>query len=498
MKSVYDVIIVGSGISGLYTALNIEEKKVLLVTKSNLSSGNSPLAQGGIVSCLSKNIHFLDTIKAGSFYNRESAVIALEEDCRENIEKLIDIGTDFEKDQKGRYKYTKEGGHTINTILYSKDKTGKEISNKLIAAVKEKSNIDFAESTFVTSIVQGTQKDFKVSLLNDLGEVFQINSHSVVLATGGIGEVYLNSTNSKESTGDGVALAYNLGAKIVDMEFIQFHPTSFYMKKNKRRVLISESLRGEGARLVNDLGEYFMEEYHPMKELAPRDVVSRGIYKEISQGRKVYLDMTDQTEEYLKERFPTVYDNCAMEDLNLSKDLIEVSPAEHYIMGGIETDLNGNTSIRGLYACGECACTGAHGANRLASNSLLEALVFSKRIAKKLNKTETSIAHRETAKVLRKTSELDSLERNKIKDIREELKKVMEYNLGIVRTEDKIKKALKMIDSLESELSLHKIDDKIYYEALNMIIVSRLISISALNRKESLGAHYIEKGEKVC
>lgn len=498
MKGRYDLIIVGTGIAGLFTAVNIEEKSVLLISKSEISSGSTPLAQGGIVSCIYRESHFQDTVKAGSYYNKKEAVRAIEEDSKENIEKLMELGVNFEKDDDGELKYTREGGHSENTILYVKDKTGREIVETLIEAVKSKPNIDILEDSMVTEILKGDNRVSGVKIIQKSGEHISIESQSLVLASGGVGELYLNTTNTSESTGDGIAIAYRAGASVKDMEFVQFHPTSFYVESEKKRFLISESLRGEGAKLINEDGDRFMDRYHEMGELAPRDVVSRGIYKELSAGRKVYLDIRHETREHLRERFPTIYENCLREGVDISKDLIEVSPAEHYIMGGIETDLMGNTNIEGLYACGECSCTGVHGGNRLASNSLLEGIVFGNRIAKAINRIEKSDSIDGEIYIETEIAEAGELKREFYGKVRNRLKHLMEDKLGIVRTEAGLTEAIEELEKME-HIVIQKSSDTIEYnELLNMVTVSKLIAQSALERKESLGAHYIERGDLVC
>lgn len=492
MKCYYDVIIVGTGIAGLFTAINIEEKRVLLISKSKLSSGSTPLAQGGIVSCIYKESHFEDTLKAGSYYNKAEAVRAIEEDSRENIEKLIALGVKFERDAAGNLKYTREGGHTENTILYAKDRTGKEIVDILIATVKSRPNIDIIEDSMVVDIATQNSRISGVEILNKHNESYTVETQSLVLATGGIGQIYLNTTNSTEATGDGIAIASKIGANIADMEFIQFHPTSIYIESEHKRFLISESMRGEGAKLINDRGERFMSQYHEMGELAPRDVVSRGIYKERARGRTVYLDIRHESAEHLKERFPTIYENCMKQNIDISKDLIEISPAEHYIMGGIETDLSGKTNIAGLYACGECACTGVHGGNRLASNSLLEGIVFGNRIAKQLNQIEVQNSELGNAEVEILPETRDKALLEYYEEARFKLKTIVEENLGIVRSQAGIDYALKSIESLQSEITDKKTQTIEYHELCNMLKIAELIAKAAIKRPKSLGAHYIE------
>lgn len=498
MKNHYDVVIVGTGIAGLFTALNIEGKDVLLISKSKIFSGSTPLAQGGIVSCIYKESHFNDTIKAGSFYNKKEAVKAIEEDSKENIEKLIELGVNFERDESGKLKYTREGGHSENTILYVKDRTGREIVETLIESVKKRPNIELLEDSMVTEILKKESSVSGIKLISEGGKCTEIKSENIVLASGGVGELYLHTTNTAEATGDGIAIAHRAGARVKDMEFIQFHPTSFYLESEKKRFLISESLRGEGAKLINERGERFMSSHHELGELAPRDIVSRGIHRELASGRKVYLDTRHESREHLQTRFPTIYENCLKMGIDISKDLIEISPAEHYIMGGIETDLMGNTNISGLYACGECACTGVHGGNRLASNSLLEGIVFGNRIARTVSNSGIAGFRGDFELEYRAASEPELLKLELYRKARTRLKHMMEERLGIVRTEKGIAEALKELEKIEAQLSINQSDTVEYHEIFNMVTVAKLIAESAKARKESLGAHYIERGDLVC
>lgn len=489
MKSYYDHIIVGSGIAGLFTAINIKRGRTLLISKTELKSGSTPLAQGGIVSCRYMEDHFKDTLRAGSDYNLVEAVRAIEEDSKGNIEKLISIGVNFDRDISGNLKYTREGGHTKNTILYAKDRTGKEIVEALIREVKELSNTDISEDTMLIK-VNNFDGIKEIELLKG-SKKYLVRAKNIILATGGVGELYIRTTNTHEATGDGIAVAKRMGAELKDMEFIQFHPTSIESSKEQRRFLISESLRGEGAILVNDLGERFMKKYHEMAELAPRDIVSRGIYRELLEGKKVYLDIRHESKTFLSNRFPTIYSRCLEEGIDISEQLLEVSPAEHYIMGGIKTDLYGRTNIAGLYACGECACTGVHGGNRLASNSLLEGIVFGNRIASILNEYEYKECYLEEAK-FEKISNREYLKEELYKKLKNKLKQVMEYSLGIVRSKKGIQDAIKEISKIEDNLSENNSDSKGFYELSNMLTVAWEISNSASQREKSLGAHYLE------
>ena len=498
----WDVIIIGTGISGLFTALNIDKKlKVLVITKTSIDRGNSTLAQGGIVSCINPKIHFEDTLRAGAYYNNHEAIKAVEEDSIENIEKLISYGVNFDKDENGNLRYTREGGHRDRTILYAKDITGKEIIGTLIQQVKNRKNISILEDTFVIQIIKENQSVSGVVTLNKNNEIDICKSKSVVVSSGGVGQVYKNTTNLEEITGDGIAIAHEAGARIKDMEFVQFHPTAMYGEDNNIRFLISEAVRGEGAILRNINGKAFMNKYHDMADLAPRDIVARSIFKEMECTKTsfVYIDITHKDSEYIKSRFPNIYQNCLDKDIDVTKQYIPVAPAEHYIMGGIETDLQGRTNIEGLYACGECACTGLHGANRLASNSLLEGIVFGNRVAKDINNNHGNI--KDSKRKLNSLNDIDLTEEymryshanNKIdyKEIEKNLKCTMDKHVSIARNKGGLLKAFNTVKELEKLINQEKVLDKKYFELKNMIYVSLLIIEGALSRNESLGAHFI-------
>lgn len=508
----YDAIIIGTGIAGLFTALNIDKKlNILMITKSSIDDGNSVLAQGGIVSCINPEIHFEDTMRAGSFYNKEKAIEVISKNSKANIEKLIEYGVNFDKDEFGNLKLTREGGHRERTILYSKDITGKEIIRALNNEVKKRKNICILEKTQSIKFLKNSETISGIITLDENNDIREYNSKVVVVATGGIGRIYKNTTNSDQMTGDGIALSYKAGAKIKDMEFVQFHPTAMYGETCERRFLISEAVRGEGALLKNTKDEKFMQKYHHMMDLAPRDIVSRSIFKEMKATKSnfVYLDITHKDLNFIKERFPNIYEHCLKNEIDMTKDYIKVAPAEHYIMGGIETDLHGKTNIDGLYACGECACTGAHGANRLASNSLLEGIVFGERVAKSINHRYLNQKEQELRENkykikddITKENEKWDIEvykeykvkdnyQNKLLNIENRLREVMTLNVSIVRNKKELLNSLRKISELERVLNNEKSLNKKYFELKNMLIVSKLITQAALSREESIGAHFI-------
>lgn len=387
MKNNYDVVIIGCGVAGLYGALQFSDKhRVLLISKREAPLSNSSLAQGGIAAVLDKenddyNLHIEDTFVAGKYKNNPKSTEVLVKEGPQDVLKLREMGVDFDCDPQGNILMTLEAGHSRHRIVHHKDFTGKAVTDKLIEIVRSKSNIDFVENSLVFSIDKAENGFFVGMLKNE--EIITISCSYCIIATGGIGRVYEYTTNSAIATGDGIALAKKLGAKIKHLDRIQFHPTAFAAEKDRERFLISEAVRGEGAYLLNCNGERFAHNYDPRGELAPRDVVSDAIVREAiaTNSEKFYLDITHKGEEFIKERFPMIYQNCLEEGVDITKERIPVFPCQHYLMGGIDVDLNGRTSVDRLYAAGECSHTGVHGANRLASNSLLEALVFSRRAA---------------------------------------------------------------------------------------------------------------------
>ncbi|MBC8570224.1 L-aspartate oxidase [Zongyangia hominis] len=395
MEQNYDVVIIGTGVAGLYGALHLDKRlKVLIICKRDITLSNSSLAQGGVAAVTRPDYddvryHIEDTLIAGGHQNDLAAVTKLCEEGPKEVRHLMELGVDFDTDAEGKTHLTLEGGHSKPRILHHKDCTGREIVNKLILNVKKQENITIWEH----SIVVGLEKrgdGFAIDALYD--DEHHDNEHCflaaryVMLCTGGIGRVYRYTTNSAIATGDGIALAYQMGARIKNLSFVQFHPTAF-AGNVRERFLISESVRGEGAKLLNCHGQQFMTRYDPRGELAPRDVVSKGIMAEQKRvgSDKFYLDISYKDPKFIKERFPMIYAALLVEGYDLTKDPIPVYPCQHYLMGGIDVDLNSATTVDGLYACGECSHTGVHGANRLASNSLLEALVFSHAAANHIN-----------------------------------------------------------------------------------------------------------------
>lgn len=387
MKTKYDVVIVGTGAAGLYGALQFDEDiSVLLISKKELTLSNSSLAQGGVAAVLDKNhdnykLHIADTLIAGKYKNNLSAIEILVSEGPNDVLAIKDMGVDFDLDKQGKLQMTLEAGHSRHRIVHHKDSTGREIVNTLLEEVLTHKNIDIADNTLVFNIEKAS-KGFHLGILQN-ESIYEIAAKYCILCTGGIGRVYKYTTNSAIATGDGITMAYELGATIKYLSRVQFHPTAFAAEKDRERFLISEAVRGEGAVLLNCNGERFAFNYDKRGELAPRDVVSDAIMKEEKKthSEKFYLDITHKDPEFVKNRFPMIYSKCLEEGIDITKDKIPVFPCQHYLMGGINVDLKAHTSIDRLYAAGECSHTGVHGANRLASNSLLEALVFSRRAA---------------------------------------------------------------------------------------------------------------------
>lgn len=381
--SVYDVVIVGTGISGLFTALNLKsDLNVLLITNRKIKASNSYLAQGGISVMLDESdfgSFTYDTMNAGQFENNENIVKCMVKNSRDAIKDLINFSVDFQSDENG-FKYTKEGAHSKNRVLHHKDITGKEIIDKLVLEVRKRSNIRIVEGVKVVNILN--EKNMCMGVTAICGdELFNIPAKIVVFATGGVGGMFDNTTNFKHIKGDGVNIALNKGINCEKLSYIQIHPTSLFLGSKGRRFLISETLRGEGAYILNSKGERFVD------ELLPRDIVSNAIFNEMDKTRQacVYLSFNHKGVEFVKERFPSIYKKCKKVGYELGIDSIPVTPAVHYFMGGIKIDDLGRTNFENFYAVGETACLNVHGKNRLASNALLEGIVFSKRTAKHIN-----------------------------------------------------------------------------------------------------------------
>lgn len=389
----YDVIIVGTGVSGLYAALNLDSSmKILMLSKRELTLCNSALAQGGVAAVMDTSndnyeLHIKDTLIAGGYKNNIDNVRILVEQGPKDVKNLLNYGVDFDRKQDGSIDLTLEGGHCRHRIAHHKDSTGFEIVTSLIEGVKKLPNVTILENSYLLGLTKRGD-NFLFDVLHE-GKHSYYTTKNTILATGGIGRVYDYTTNSAIATGDGIQFAYNMGADIQHLSYVQFHPTAFADHENRECFLVSEAVRGEGAYLLNCNKERFMHKYEPeRKELAPRDVVSKDMMKEQKEtgSDKFYLDISYKDPEFIKNRFPMIYSKVLEKGYDMTKEPIPIYPCQHYLMGGIGVNGHGATNVKGLYAAGECAHTGVHGINRLASNSLLEALVFSRLIAEDINK----------------------------------------------------------------------------------------------------------------
>lgn len=492
---VCDVVIVGSGLAGLYTAMHLDPNlNVYVVTKEKIDASNSYLAQGGIAGEISTdpNVleqHIKDTIiAAGGMYD-EQAIHELVYDAKENLEYLINLGVPFDLDSKGKIELTKEGGHASRRILHAGgDATGMMIMLTMYQKIKECKNVKIFEDQMMYDLIKDGEKCIGVKLISQNNELINIFASHVVMATGGLGFVYKDSTNAVTATGDGVAAAYRAGVEIANMEFVQFHPTVFFdvtETAKGHKFLISEALRGEGAFLRNIDGERFMSKYDKRLELAPRDIVSQSIVKEMydTWSNHVYIDARHLGKEFLMKRFPTIYNKCAEFGYHMEEDMIPVAPVEHYACGGIKVGLNGETSLENLYACGECSCTGVHGANRLASNSLLECLVFGKRIAMKINKQKPSVQKVFDLSIRKNSNHFN------YHSTRSEIRSMMNQYVFIVRNKEGLELAEKVINRHYNNLVKHPYTTIDYYRTLNIATVAKIIVDAALARKESIGCH---------
>ena len=391
----YDVLIVGTGVAGLYTALNLRDDiRILMITKNTFKDCNSYLAQGGISTSLGifdEENYFNDTMKAGNYHNDTEAVKLLIKNSIENINNLVEIGVPFDKDNDN-LKYTREGGHSKFRIVHVKDETGKYVTETLLNIVSKKNNITMLENTKLVDLICKNNNCYG-GVIEHNSVVSTVNSKFTILATGGIGGIFNSTTNIEYLTGDGLNISLKNNIEIKDMEYLQLHPTVLYEPKSKgKKLLLSESLRGEGGIILNQNKDEFID------SLLPRDIVSSAILKEIENTPNkpyVYLDMTKKSKEFLMGRFPFLYNECLKRGFEMDKDLLPIAPAHHYCMGGIKVDLFSRTSMNNLYAVGEASCTGVHGSNRLASNSLLEALVFSKQAAENINSKISEIDFKE-------------------------------------------------------------------------------------------------------
>lgn len=515
MQYRFDVLVVGSGIAGLSFGLKVANAghRVAILTKKNRAESNTNYAQGGIAAVTSTSddfeLHVHDTLTAGDGLCDEEVVRTIVAEAPARIQELIELGVGFSHLEDGRVSLHREGGHSKRRILHVKDVTGKAIEEALLAAIESSPNIELFEHTLAIDLIT-TRKlalgGFKVEDTEnriaglyahnrDTGAVDVFAAPVVMMATGGIGQVYLYTTNPSIATGDGLAMAYRAGATIRDLECIQFHPTALYSPEGDR-FLVSEAVRGEGALLRNLQGECFMKRYDDRKELAPRDIVARAIDSEMkkSGAPHVWLDITHRSETELRGLFPNIFEACAKKGLNMARDRIPVVPAMHYLCGGVRTALDASTDVPGLLACGEVASTGLHGANRLASNSLLEAVVLAHRGAETVKAYLEKHTHRYEdlpAWVDGDMQEAD--ERVVISHNWDEVKRAMWDYVGIVRTTKRLRRAQKRIKHLKREIEDYYWNVKVepsLLELRNLVEVADLIILSALQRQESRGLHF--------
>ena len=478
LKKQYSVVIVGSGLAGLYGALNFpEDIDILMLSKKERHQSNSSLAQGGVACVLdlendSFDLHIEDTLIAGSKENDLDAVTQLVEEGPGDVLKTIEYGVEYDRDDNGELIKTLEGGHCRRRILHHKDTSGKEMVDKLVLAVEKLPNVTLSDETMVTSMSR-IKNGFKIEIMRD-NEYKTVYADFVLLASGGIGRVYKYTTNPSVATGDGIRLAYEMGASIKNLSYVQFHPTAFN-GANREQFLISEAVRGEGAYLLNCNKERFMDRYDSRLELAPRDVVSRSVIMESRRlgSNNFYLDIRYKGEEYLKNRFPGIYAGCLSQGVDISKDLIPVFPCQHYLMGGIEVDLNARTTLPRLYAAGECACTGVHGKNRLASNSLLEALVFGRKAAEDITRCIRAGFYKLTVP---EEKETDRTGAPLPKGTRTEIRDIMQKAYFVIPDEGAIPQGKKRIENILNRLKNGKFAITAdYCEALSLATIAYII-----------------------
>lgn len=477
-----DFLVVGAGVAGLRAAIELARSgRVLVVAKDSLQESSSVYAQGGIAVALSDDdeveLHEADTIAAGDGLCDRKAVHILVEDGPARIQELIEWGVEFDREGT-KLLFAREGAHSRNRVLHAHgDSTGREIARTLYKKAASLENITFRSFSAVTDLLlSGGQVTGAVALDESSRTHVEIHARAVLLATGGMGRVYTDTTNPDVATGDGVAMAWRAGAVVSDMEFVQFHPTALHLE-GAPRFLLSEALRGEGARLLNAKGERFMSRYHPMGDLAPRDVVSRSIIEEMHRegSPHVFLDLSNRGEDFVRKRFPRIHATCLAHGIDLDLQAAPVLPAAHYAMGGVWTGLDGRTSIEGLFAAGEAACTGVHGANRLASNSLLEGLVYGARAGASMSEAQPAReSGTPTAGGIVRMDELT-------------LRQWAWRRIGLLRCGDGLRQALDALGAAPTEARAPS--SRAEAELRNLHTVATLIARSALAREESRGSH---------
>lgn len=491
-----DFLVIGSGVAGLRAALELSrEGRVIMLTKGHPLQSNSIYAQGGVAVALSEEddvaIHLTDTVKAGHGLCRREAVRVLVEEGPDRIQELIRWGAKFDK-ADGKFAFAREAAHSRSRILRARgDATGNEMVRVLMAQALRQKRIHRLDYHFTVDLVVEEGRCCGAVVLNETsGERFILPAKAVVLSTGGAGQIYARTTNPPNATGDGMAMAFRAGAQLQDMEFVQFHPTSLFLPSSPP-FLLSEAMRGEGGQLRNSKGELFMQRYHPMGALAPRDIVARAIWAEMAatRARHVYLDVTHLGADFVKRRFPTIYATCLRYDIDITEEWIPVSPSAHYMMGGVWTDINGATTLPGLFAAGEVACSGVHGANRLASNSLLEGLVFGMRAG--LSAIWWASGH-PVPDLSRHSEDLRRCRCEFLEDaekLRSSLRRTMWGQVGVVRSRDSLIRATAQLSRWARMVS-KPFATRADLEAKNMVQVAYCVAEAALWRENSVGAHF--------
>lgn len=497
----YDVIVVGAGLAGLYCALKLSDKlSVALITKGGFDIGSSWLAQGGIAAVTRDDdtfaAHIKDTLTAGAGHCDEKAVETMVKEGPDDIREMINYGVPFDRNEDGTIRVTREGGHNCSRILHcGGDATGMLMTKRLGEVVLQRKNINVLFNTYLVDVL--TDKNGVMGVVVNVGNEHNVLlSRNVVVSTGAIGQLYRYTTNPMYSTGDGIAACVRAGSVTKDMEFVQFHPTALAVgEEDGKMFLISEAVRGEGGILKNKKDEPFMYNKHSLRDLAPRDIVTREILKELDRTGTdtAYLDVTCMSEEFFSKRFPTIYKKCQSLGINVPHDRIPVRPTQHYHMGGVKTDLYGRTGISGLYACGEVACTGVQGANRLASNSTLECLVFGRRAAEQINRDFRPVADYEYVLPKAEKYSIPCPDDRQIQQDIMEMKILMTKYVGPVRKLDKMEKALSRFYEIREKYKECKFEKQLHYWLWNAITNSIIITEKAIARKESIGSHYLVK-----
>jgi L-aspartate oxidase len=491
-----DFLVIGSGVAGLRAALDLSrEGRVIMLTKGHPLQSASIFAQGGVAVALSEEddvaIHLTDTVKAGHGLCRREAVRVLVEEGPDRIQELIRWGAKFDK-AGGKFAFAREAAHSRSRILRARgDATGNEMVRVLMAQAHRQKRIHRMDFHFTVDLVVEDGRCCGAVVLDEhSGEQFILPAKAVVLSTGGAGQIYARTTNPPNATGDGMAMAFRAGALLQDMEFVQFHPTALFLPSSPP-FLLSEAMRGEGGQLRNHKGEAFMQRYHPLGAMAPRDIVARAIWAEMAatKSRHVYLDVTHLGADFVKRRFPTIYSTCLRYDIDITEEWIPVSPSAHYMMGGVWTDLNGATTLPGLFAAGEVACSGVHGANRLASNSLLEGLVFGMRagvaaVAWAARQALPDLSGQVAALRQALKHRLDDAEK-----MRNSLRRTMWGQVGIIRSRESLVRATAQLSRWEHMIS-KSFAGRADLEVKNMVQVAHCVAEAALWRENSVGAHF--------